>query len=116
MAASRSFHRGSTIATTIGAIGTILVAWSCCLPVLPLTVAAGLAGASSFLSEARPYLLVLSLLAITTGFYQARRAAKCQQRRSRIALAILWASLGLVIISVFFPQLMANVIASLAVR
>jgi hypothetical protein len=45
-------------------------------------MAAGLAGTSAFLTEVRPYLLVSSILFIAFGFYQARRARKCNRRTS----------------------------------
>src|ERR1051326_3510675 len=83
-----------TVAASLAAIGSLLVASSCCLPLLPFVMAAGLAGTSAFLSEIRPYLLVGSLLAIALGFYQARRARKCNRRTNIAAYILLWASDG----------------------
>jgi hypothetical protein len=100
-----------SIAASLTAIGSLLVASSCCLPLLPFVMAAGLAGTSAFLSEIRPYLLVGSLLAIAFGFYQARRARKCNRRTNIAASILLWVSAGVVLISIFFPQIMANAIA-----
>jgi hypothetical protein len=79
-------------------------------------MAAGLAGTSAFLAEVRPYLLAGSILSIAFGFYQARRARKCNRRTSIIASALLWASAGFVLISILFPQIMANGIAGLSLR
>lgn len=79
-------------------------------------MAAGLAGTSAFLSEIRPYLLVGSILFIGLGFYQARRARQCNRRTSVVAKILLWISAGFVLISVFFPQIMANAIANLGAR
>jgi hypothetical protein len=79
-------------------------------------MAAGLAGSSSFLSEARPYLLVASIVFIGFGFYQARRAKQCRRGTNRIASVLLWVSAGFVLISIFFPQVMANGIAGLSTR
>ncbi len=99
------------IAASLAAIGSLLVASSCCLPLLPFVMAAGLAGTSAFLSQIRPYLLVGSLLAIVFGFYQARRVRRCNRRMKIGASILLWVSAGVVLISIFFPQIMANAIA-----
>ncbi len=105
-----------TLLASIAAIGSILAASSCCLPILPFLVAAGFAGGSAFLSAARPYLLGASILFITYGFYQASRAKKCQRPPSVISSVLLWVSTAFVVISIFFPQVMANAAASLLAR
>ena len=105
-----------TIAASLAAIGSILAATSCCLPLLPFVMAAGLAGTSAFLSEARPYLLVGSVAFIAYGFYQSWRAKQCQRRTSKIALILLWLSAAFVFITIFFPQVMANAIAGIGSR
>ncbi|MBV8830445.1 MAG: hypothetical protein JO108_14565 [Acidobacteriaceae bacterium] len=102
-----------TALASIGAIGSVLAASSCCLPILPFLLAAGFAGSSTFLSAARPYLLGASILFIVYGFYQARRAKKCRRRPNLIASIVLWVAAVFVIMSIFFPQLMANASASL---
>jgi cytochrome bd-type quinol oxidase subunit 2 len=106
---------GATFAS-LAAIGSVLAASSCCLPILPFMMAAGLAGSSTFLSAARPYLLAASILFIAYGFYQTWRAKKCQRRPSAIASVLLWASAVFVVVSIFFPQLMANAAAGLLAR
>src|SRR5260370_33701944 len=70
----------STVAVSFAAIGSVLAASICCLPLFPFMMAAGLAGTSPFLSQLRPYLLIGSILFIALGFYQAWRAKKCQCR------------------------------------
>ena len=100
-----------TVAASLAAIGSVLAASSCCLPLFPFMTAAGLAGSSAFLTEIRPYLLVGSLLFIAFGFYQARRARKCNRRTSTVALVLLCVSAGFVLISILFPQIIANAIA-----
>src|SRR5437870_3766362 len=100
----------------IGAIGSVLAASSCCLPILPFLLAAGFAGSSAFLSAARPYLLGASILFIAYGFYEAWRAKKCQRRPNVIASVLLWLAAVFVVISIFFPQVMANTSASLLAR
>jgi len=106
---------GAALAS-VAAIGSVLAASSCCLPVLPFMMAVGLAGGSAFLVAARPYLLAASVLFVAFGFYQTRRAKKCRRRPSVISSALLWMSAGLVFLSIFFPQLLANAAASLMTR
>ena len=105
-----------TILASIAAIGSILAASSCCLPILPFLVAAGFAGSSAFLSAARAYVLGASISFIAYGFYQAWRAKKCERRPSVIGSVLLWVSTAFVVISIFFPQVMANAAASLLAR
>ena len=110
-------HTGArTTVASFAAIGGVLAASSCCLPILPFLMAAGLAGSSEFLSAARPYLLAASILFIAYGFYQAWRAKKCQSRPNVIASALLWVSTIFVALSIFFPQVMANAAAELLAR
>ena len=105
-----------TVASSIAAIGSVLAASSCCLPLFPFMMAAGLAGTSAFLTEVRPYLVVGSTLFIAFGFYQARHARKCNRRTSTVASVLLWVLAAFVLISILFPQIMANAIAGLNVR
>jgi len=107
---------GRTIAVSLAAIAGVLAASSCCLPLLPFVAAAGLAGSSGFLWEARPYLLAGSILLIGYGFYQGWRAQKCSRRPNAIASVLLWASAIFVFMSIFFPQIFANAVASLTAR
>ncbi len=107
---------GRTALAAIGAIGSILAASGCCLPILPFIGAAGLAGSSAFFSVARPYLMALSILCIAYGFYQARRAQQCRRHPSIAGLALLWISTVFVAVSIFFPQAMANAAADLFAR
>jgi len=97
----------------IAAVGGILAASSCCLPVLPFVAAAGVAGGSAFLSAARPYLLGVSVLFIAYGFFQASRAKQCRRKSGAFGLALLWVSTVFVAISILFPQMMANAAADL---
>ena len=116
---SPELRRGSgtrTAVVSLAAIGSVLAASSCCLPVLPFMMAAGLAGGSAFLTAARPYLLFTSVLLIAWGFYQARRANTCRRRSSLVSLVLLWLSACFVTVSILFPQLMANAAASLLSR
>lgn len=118
MSQSRSTQRfrGKTATASIAAIGSVLVAWSCCLPLLPFSVAAGLAGSSAFFSRARTFLIVLAIVLIGYGFFSYGRAKQCQERPSRLVAGLLWTSVGVVLVSIFFPQLLANLIANLTAR
>ena len=109
-------RRGAGILASLAAIGSVLAASSCCLPIMPFVMAAGFASGSAFLLAARPYLLAASVIFIAFGFYQVRRASKCQRRPSPISFFLLWVSAGFVFLSIFFPQVMANAAASLLAR
>jgi cytochrome bd-type quinol oxidase subunit 2 len=110
-------HSGApTTLASLAAVGGVLAASSCCLPILPFVMAAGFAGSSEFLTAARPYLLAASILFIAYGFYQAWRAKKCQSRPNVIVSAVLWVSTIFVGLSIFFPQVMANAAAVLLAR
>ena len=113
---SASSSGAVTVTASLAAIGSVLAASSCCLPLLPFMMAAGLAGTSAFLTEVRPYLLVGSILFMAFGFYRAWRARKCNRRTSTVASVLLWVSAAFVLISILFPQIMANAIAGLNVR
>src|SRR5262245_8385448 len=115
-ARSDSSSGAGTVAASLAAIGSVLAASSCCLPFFPFMMAAGLAGTAAVLTEIRPYLLVGSILFIAFGFYQARRARKCKRRTTTVASVLLWLSAAFVLISILFPQIMANAIAGLNVR
>src|SRR5437763_14633737 len=68
------------LAAALSAVGSVLAALTCCLPVLPFVLAAGTAGSarylSSFVRALRPYLLGLSVPLLAPGFYQSRRASQ----------------------------------------
>lgn len=110
--AEQSSGAGAAIAA-VAALGSVLAAASCCLPVLPFVLAAGFAGGSTLLDAARPYLLGASVLFIALGFYQARRAKQCRRKPSKAGAILLWMSAAIVGASIFFPQTMANAAANL---
>jgi hypothetical protein len=108
--------RGHAGIISLAAIGSIVAASSCCLPVFPFVFAAGFAGSSAFLTAARPYLLGASGLFVAYGFYQATRDQKCGRRPSLLNSVLLWTSAAVVVLSIFFPQVMANTAADLLTR
>jgi hypothetical protein len=103
----------STVVASLVALGSVIAASSCCLPVLPFLFAAGAAGTSAFVAQLRPYLLVLSVLLIAFGFYKSWRAKQCNCKPSRISTFLLWFSAFVVFIFIFFPQVIANLLADL---
>jgi uncharacterized membrane protein len=104
---------GSTAVASLAALGSVIAASSCCLPLLPFVFAAGAAGTSAFVNGLRPYLLVLSLLLIAFGFYKSWRAKHCNCKPSKISIALLWFSAIVVLVFIFFPQVIANLVADL---
>ncbi len=98
---------------SLAALGSVVAASSCCLPLLPFIFAAGAAGTSAFIAQLRPYLLVLSVLLIAFGFYKSWRARQCNCKPSRISTFLLWFSAIMVFLFIFFPQVIANLVAEL---
>jgi hypothetical protein len=103
----------STLIASLAALGGVIASSSCCLPLLPLVFAAGAAGTSAFVAQLRPYLLVLSVLLIAFGFYKSWRAKQCNCKPSRVSTLLLWFSALVVFIFIFFPQVIANLVAEL---
>lgn len=104
---------GKTIAASLGAMVSSLLTLGCCLP-LPFLGAAGLAGASVVLNAARPWLLGLSVILLGAGFFQVYRGMKCRTRQSRIALILLGLAAVLVVFLLFFPQVLAGLLADIS--
>jgi hypothetical protein len=109
--------RGARVAVSgLAALGSVLAASSCCLPMFPFLLAAGAAGTAAFLSAERPYLLAASILFIASGFYQSWRAKKCYRKPSVLSSVMLWTSTVVVILSILFPEALANAVASLPTK
>ena len=102
-----------TVITSLAALGSVIAASSCCLPLAPFLVAAGAAGSSAFFVRLRPFLVAASLLLIGYGFYQGWRSRKCGQRPSTLSTVLLWFSAIVVAAFTLFPQLIANLLANL---
>jgi hypothetical protein len=111
--ATRNSGSKTTVVASLAALGGVIVASSCCLPLLPFLFAAGAAGTSAFVAALRPYLLALSVLLIVFGFYKSWRAKQCNCRPSRISSFLLWFSAIVVFVFIFFPQVIANFLANL---
>jgi len=70
-------------------------------------------GHLGLVAQLRPYLLVLLVLLIAFGFYKSWRAKQCNCKPSRISAFLLWFSAIVVFVFIFFPQVIANVVANL---
>ena len=98
----------------LAAIGSVLIAGSCCLPLGTFWIAAGVAGASTLLDTLRPYLLGLSIALIAFGFWQVRRAKQCNRKPGIVQSVLLWSAAIFVAASLLFPQALAGWIAGSA--
>src|SRR5258708_29664411 len=102
-----------TLVTSFAAVGSVILASSCCLPLAPFLLAAGAAGSSAFFVKVRPFLLAASVLFVACGFYEGWRAKKCRQQPSVLSTALLWFSAIVVLAFILFPQAIANFVANL---
>lgn len=102
--------RGPVIAS-MAAVGSLIAAMSCCLPVGAFLVAAGSAGAARILTGLRPWLLGVSIAALIAGFVQAYGRSHCSLRRNPASIVLLWASAALVASLLLFPQAIAGFLA-----
>src|SRR6266571_2711868 len=109
----KSLGSKSTIIASLAALGSVILASSCCLPLLPFLFAAGTAGTSAFFVKLRPFLLAASVLLIAFGFYQRWRAKKCQCKPNLVSTILLWFSAIVVLVFILFPQAIANILANL---
>src|SRR5581483_4318090 len=103
----------STILASLGALGSVVLASSCCLPLLPFLFAAGTAGTSAFFVKLRPFLLAASVLLIGFGFYQRWRAKQCNCKPNLVSALLLWFSAIVVVVFILFPRAIANFLANL---
>src|SRR5713101_3192092 len=102
-----------TVVASLAALGSVVLASSCCLPLLPFLFAAGTAGTSAFFVKVRPFLLAASVLLIAFGFYQRWRAKQCKCQLSLLSAILLWFSGIVVLVFILFPQAIANLVANL---
>src|SRR5215510_300751 len=107
---------GRTILASLAALGSVVLASTCCLPMFPFVFAAGAAGSSAFFTRARPFLLAASLLSIAFAFYQRWRAKQCRRRPSVLSTIVLWFSAVVVLTFFLFPQVIANLVANFLAR
>ena len=99
-----------TSGVSVGAALASLLTLGCCLP-LPFLGAAGVVGLSVFLTNARPWLLGLSVILLGAGFFQVYRGLRCRARQSKTAIVCLGVATLLVVLLFLFPQAIAGVLA-----
>ena len=104
----RATERFTPLAAVISALATL----ACCLP-LGIAGAVGTLGLSVALAGLRPWLLGLSAILLAVGFLQLYRGKRACQRRSRLSLILFWASAAVVVGVLLFPQVIAELMASL---
>ena len=105
-----------TIGASVAALGSVVLASSCCLPMFPFLLAAGAAGSSTFFTTIRPFLLGASVLLIAFGFYQRWQARRCNARPGSLSAILLWCSAVVVVVSILVPQVIANFVANFLAR
>src|SRR5262245_64630372 len=93
-----------TILASLAALGSLVLASSCCLPMFPFIFAAGAAGSSAFFTKVQAFLLAASVLSIGFAFYQRWRAKQCQCKPSLPSTIVLWFSVVVVLTFLLFPQ------------
>ncbi len=113
LATGNSARSKSTILASLAALGSVILASSCCLPLLPFLFAAGAAGTSAFFVKVRLFLLAASVLLIAFGFYQRWRAKQCNCKPNLVSTILLWFSAIVVFVFILFPQAIANFLANL---
>jgi len=58
------------------------------------------------------FFLIVSVLLIAFAFYKSWRAKQCNCKPSRVSTALLWFSAVVVVVFIFFPQVIANFLAN----
>jgi uncharacterized BrkB/YihY/UPF0761 family membrane protein len=97
-------------ATPIAAVLAALTTLACCLP-LNIAGAAGLAALAAWAGPYRVWFLLVAALLLVAGFFQIYRRAERCEKRSRLSVALFWISAIIAVLIVFFPQLIANLMA-----
>lgn len=98
-------------APALAGVLSLLASSACCLPWGAFALAAGTAGASALLAQARPYLVALSLGLIGWGFWRAYGRRACQANRSWGTVAVLWLSLAATLAFLVFPRQVVDIVS-----
>jgi hypothetical protein len=97
--------------TPVAAVLTALATLACCLP-LSFLGAAGLAGGIAWTGSYRGWFLALAAVLLVIGFVQVYRGRNQCKKRSRTSVALFWTSVVVVLLVIFFPQVIASLLAS----
>lgn len=97
------------VAAAVTALSTLL----CCVPT---SFAAAMATTSVglFVADHQGWFLAASVLMIVVGVFQLRRATVCSTRTKRISAVVLTISAAIVAAVIFFPQVVAGLMADWA--
>jgi hypothetical protein len=96
----------------LGAALTALTSLLCCLPV-GFATAAALGSLSAVVSEHQSWFLGAAVVLLGVGVVQLRQAQRACARRPVGSRIVLCASAAIVALVIFFPQLVAGVVADL---
>ena len=95
--------------TPVAAVAGALTSRACCLPLSFL--GAGLAGALAWTGSYRVWFLALAAVFLIIGFVQIYRGRNQCKKRSAVSVVLFWTSVVLVVVIVFFPQVIASLLA-----
>ena len=95
--------------TPVAAVAAALTTLACCLPLSFL--GAGLAGAIAWTGSYRAWFLALTAVLLIVGFVQIYRGRNQCRKRSNLSVALFWTSVVLVVAIIFFPQVIASLLA-----
>ena len=95
--------------TSLAAVAAALTTLACCLPLSFL--GAGLAGALAWTGSYRVWFLALTAILLIFGFVQIYRGRNQCRKRSHVSVALFWISVVLVVAIIFFPQVIASLLA-----
>lgn len=96
-------------ATPVAAIVAALSTLACCLP-FSLVGAFGLASLSVIAAKYRMWLLTVAVFLLLVGAAQIYRRTSCD-RRSTVSIVMFWFAVGVFLLVLVFPQLIASVLA-----
>jgi len=102
----RVAERATPIAAVIAALSTL----ACCLP-FGFLGAVGLAGLSLRARSYGGWLLGLAAVLLIVGFAQLYRGRGQCKKRSRLSIAVFWIAAAIVLLVIFFPQVIASLVA-----
>ena len=97
--------------SSLAAIGSVVASMSCCLPIIPILFGAGAAAASAAIARFRLYFVAASVNFLGVAFYRAWAVKRCGRRPGLVRMGLLWIAAAVVVVSIFFPQLVAEVLA-----
>src|SRR5579872_3270731 len=102
--------RGTAL-SSLAALGSLVAAVSCCVPIGTFVAAAGAAGAARILAPLRPWLMALSIVLLAAGFVRTYWLPQCATRRRWFSVILLWISAAIVALMRLFPQAIAGFLA-----